>query len=647
MVWPIADSGWVPPSPAARSRRLVAGVVCALVGASTLVVGLGTPTSASPVRAATDAGPPAEAPTTEVQYGPGTMDTSEVTLATEAEATTRRSRPGPGQAGWSTTVELLAGTQMVALSWDGTRSGPDGPASGRVSLRSSQGGTWTGWTQYAPDPSDQGGEGAGRVGSGVVYLGEAGAEAVEVRVDAGPLVDLEVLRLRHHPGEATVVETPRPTNRAAALPAIRPRSAWTTKPYACSGGPQVADSLRYVVVHHTASSNSYTQAGVPGILEGIRAYEVSSLGWCDMAYNFIVDKFGTIWQGRAGDITKPVIGGHAKGFNTGSVGVSLLGQFDAATSSPAPGTPTAVMMDSAARLVAWKLSLAGLDPKGTVSVVSGGSTRYTAGTRVTLPVISYHQQSSLTACPGSRVIGQFPAFRDKVASYMSVVEPPPPTTSWTPFTSVEDLVWQQYVDFRRDPGTYEERRQWAVDLTNGQNRNALVAALMRSPSVDKGSASAIRLYLAYFGRIPESGGIRYWWTRMDGGYGIRSVSADFAYSAEFRSRYGGLTDEAFVRLVYRNVMGREGEAGGIAYWTEQLRLRRESRGGVMVQFSESAEYGARTRDVVEVIHVHEVMLGRAIATDAHMRWVARVHSEGIGALIGTLFGSTEYAQRVG
>ncbi len=629
---------------ATRTRRLLGVAVAAVVGASSLVA-----MAAAPAPAQDADGGPLDEPTTVVEYGRGTMDTSQEVLATEPQATERRSIAGPGQAGWSTTVDVLDGTQMVALSWDGDRSGPDGPDSGRVSVRSQTAGVWTDWTQYRPDPADQGGEGAGRVGSDLIWLGSAGAEVVEVRVDAGPLVDLQILKMRHHEGEARTVEAPAQSRAAtdrAALPSIRPRSDWTSKPYACSGGPDVAANLRYAVVHHTASSNSYTAAQVPGILEGIRAYEVTSLGWCDMAYNFIVDRFGTIWQGRAGDITKPVIGGHAKGFNTGSVGVSLLGQFDAPTSVPAPGTPTAVMLDSAARLLAWKLSLHGLDPKGTVSVVSGGSTKYPAGQTVTLPIISYHQQSSLTACPGSAVISQFSAFRDAVAGYMTTTTDPPPPSTWAPFASVEDLVWRQYVDFRRDPGTYAERRQWAVDLTNGQNRNALVAALVRSTQVDKGSASAIRLYLAYFSRIPDSAGIRYWWGQMDGGKGIRTVSADFAFSAEFRARYGGLTDEQFVRLVYRNVMGREGEASGVAYWTEQLRLKRETRGGVMVQFSESAENKTRKRDVVEVIHVHEVMLGRAIGATPHLEWVQRVAANGIGMLIGTLFSSSEYATRV-
>ena len=107
-----------------------------------------------------------------------------------------------------------------------------------------------------------------------------------------------------------------------------------------------------------------------------------------------------------------------------------------------------------------------------------------------------------------------------------------------------------------------------------------------------------------------------------------------------------LTDAGFVRLVYRNVLGREGSRADIAYWTDLITSGRDSRGGVMAQFSRSQEYEQRSQTAVDVILVHQTMLARAIGAQSHMQWVARVQDEGLGPFIGTLFASQEYAARV-
>lgn len=109
------------------------------------------------------------------------------------------------------------------------------------------------------------------------------------------------------------------------------------------------------------------------------------------------------------------------------------------------------------------------------------------------------------------------------------------------------------------------------------------------------SDSVFRLYRAYFLRAPDTGGERYWvdtYGRCRASLAV--VSDGFASSAEFRSRYGGLTNRQFVELVYTNVLGRPGEPSGVSYWTTTLDLGVRSRGGVMIGFSESAEFVVRT-----------------------------------------------------
>ena len=117
-------------------------------------------------------------------------------------------------------------------------------------------------------------------------------------------------------------------------------------------------------------------------------------GWSDLAYNFIVDRFGTIWEGRGGGITRPVIGAHAKGFNTGSVGVSVIGNYVGVNASQAS-------LESVARVVGWRLEEYNVDPRGRASFTSGGSTSIPAGQVVNLPNVVGHRDVGATSCPGS------------------------------------------------------------------------------------------------------------------------------------------------------------------------------------------------------------------------------------------------------
>ncbi len=642
--------------PLRRARTALA----ALAVATSSTVALATGPSA--VGAATTAEP--IAPTTRYEYeSKGRVDTTVVDLAAPTGPSSRAATGGPaaGTTGWTTQVDLVPGTEMVAITWDTATSAPDG----ELEIRSRTAGTWSAW-DHAHADDDDGDANPGsetRTGTGVIWLGQEGADAVELRVEIGPLTGLKVLRMRSEEGVARAVtaapESRTTTSRAVAKPTIHPRSDWASGGWkyttnGCASGPQIAESLKHAVVHHTAGGNSYSAAQVPNVIDAIYAYHTRSTanggrGWCDIAYNFLVDKYGGIWQGRTGDMAKPVVGGHAQGFNTGSVGLNLIGNYETAT-------PSSVMMDSAARFLAWKLSLHGLDPKANVTLTSAGNPRYTQGTKVTVPVINYHGQTGYTECPGKNVIAKMPALRDATAWYMAgnspsdppPSEPPPPAIDWSPFASAEDLVWKQYVDFRRDPGLYEDRKWWFTELKAGRtNRNALVAALIRSPYVEDKSLDAVRLYLTYFGRIPDSAGIKYWWSEVDAGRNIRTVSARFSGSPEFKKTYGNLNDTEFVKLVYRNVLGRSASQADLDYWVGQITSGKDSRGGVMALFSKTKEYKDRSRTVVEVILVHQVMLGRAISAQSHMQWVAKTESEGIGSLIGTLFSSDEYRQRVG
>ena len=81
-------------------------------------------------------------------------------------------------------------------------------------------------------------------------------------------------------------------------------------------------------VHHTVNSNDYAPEDVPALLRGIYRYHTKNLGWSDVGYNFLVDRFGGIWQGRAGGSALAVRGAHTLGFNSTSTGIAVIGNFE-------------------------------------------------------------------------------------------------------------------------------------------------------------------------------------------------------------------------------------------------------------------------------------------------------------------------------
>jgi uncharacterized protein with LGFP repeats len=151
--------------------------------------------------------------------------------------------------------------------------------------------------------------------------------------------------------------------------------------------------VKAAFVHHTASGNGYKCSQAPSVIRGIYRYHVKSMGWRDVGYNFVVDKCGKIYEGRAGGVAKPVLGAHTLGFNTHSMGIALLG-------SHASSKPSGAAVKAVARLTAWKLGLYGANPRGKTYLKSGGGNLYAKGRNVRLNVISGHRDGFATECPG-------------------------------------------------------------------------------------------------------------------------------------------------------------------------------------------------------------------------------------------------------
>ena len=273
--------------------------------------------------------------------------------------------------------------QLVGLHWRG---------SGTVAFRThAVAGGWSAWRPAAPEddaPDPASLESRARRGW---RIGSPWWVGVSDRVETRTRGDVSRLRayLVWSPPSGVPYRLPSATQK----PPIVPRASWGANESIRRAPPTYAPKLRFATVHHTAGANGYTRAQAPAVVRAIQLYHVKGNGWNDVGYNFLVDRFGTIYEGRYGGIDRNVVGAHALGFNAGSVGVAVLGTYGG--SAPSPEAQSAV-----ARLLAWRLDLAHVDPTSMLTVTSGGSERYVSGTPVTLRAVSGHRDTGRTECPG-------------------------------------------------------------------------------------------------------------------------------------------------------------------------------------------------------------------------------------------------------
>ncbi|MFJ9742663.1 peptidoglycan recognition protein [Streptomyces sp. NPDC101166] len=213
-----------------------------------------------------------------------------------------------------------------------------------------------------------------------------------------------------HPG------APLSPGQRAAKPYIGPRPSivtrrgWGADESLRESGFRYTTTVKAAFVHHTASGNNYTCAQAPSVIRGIYRYHVKSLGWRDIGYNFLVDKCGTLYEGRAGGVTKAVMGAHTLGFNSNSMGIAAIGTYTSAK-------PSAATVKAIASLTAWKLGLFGGNPNGKTYLKSGGGNLYAKGKNVRLNVISGHRDGFATECPGRQLYGKLGSARTTAARY--------------------------------------------------------------------------------------------------------------------------------------------------------------------------------------------------------------------------------------
>ena len=329
---------------------------------------------------------------------------------------------------------------VAGFTWTGGEDGapPEGVS---IYLRVRQDGEWSPW--YLNEPSDAGrDDGAGRAGTDELVTGGADAVQASVVGDAAALpADLTLALVPDHPsGESDLgaadVRTAEaePTGVAAAsaaqsglrddrgpagdltdagavqLPSAAPaavqddpsalvttREEWGANPAYLNWWPNYAPA-DHVVVHHTAGTNDYTAEQSPSIVRGIYYYHAVILGWGDIGYNLLVDKYGQVFEGRYGTLDSDpgtmVVGGHSYGANTGTMGIAMMGNYSFVS-------PSSIQIERVGQMTGWFLARAGVtDAYGSSRFTFRATQKYRRGQTIDLDTISAHRDVGYTTCPG-------------------------------------------------------------------------------------------------------------------------------------------------------------------------------------------------------------------------------------------------------
>lgn len=343
---------------------------------------------------------------------------------------TKPSEPMPVPEGAQTLVLDKAQTQgfsSVGVSWIG-----DAPLNGialQVRVKDAETGAWSAWEELTvnrnvapnPDAPQQ------RQGSDPYWFGTSGGIELAVTIMPGTSVtDLKLTLI--DPKQVAQDANPQaaaPSSSAGAaltMPAVYTRAQWGANESQSTWAPRYTPTIKAATLHHSADGNNYTEADVPGLMRSIYYYQTVTLGWGDIAYHVVVDKFGRAWEGRKGGLDQPVIGAHAGGFNQYTFGVSMLGNYDLVD------VPYATK-EKLAQLIAWKFKLFKVDPNATTKLTqvggAGTTAKFTDGETITLPTIFGHRQTGNTVCPGQYGYAILPWLRSRVASIMATLDPPP------------------------------------------------------------------------------------------------------------------------------------------------------------------------------------------------------------------------------
>lgn len=318
----------------------------------------------------------------------------------------------------------------------------------RVVIRIREDDGWTEWaelpiSEHRPDP---GTEEAERARYATEPFATAGADGVQVRIDTpdGTVPADTTLKMIDNPvteADARLGTSSLPidsASAAAAKPRIISRAQWGANESLRRGTTSYSDTVKVAFVHHVVSSNNYSQDQAAQQMRNVYSWFTQGIGVNDFGYNFVVDRFGNIYEGRAGGIDAAVIGAHTQGFNAQSFAVSFLGNADTLNPGRSEGNR---ITNAFADLIAWKFAVHHVNPQSTTTLTSsgpgpgqGGTSMYWPGERVSTPTIAGHGDIGSTSCPGTFLRPVVPTLRTKVAQRQGA-------TFFAPSISGSGMTW--------------------------------------------------------------------------------------------------------------------------------------------------------------------------------------------------------------
>ncbi|MFV0460115.1 MAG: N-acetylmuramoyl-L-alanine amidase [Actinomycetales bacterium] len=325
---------------------------------------------------------------------------------------------------------------LVAVTWDDPEISADTTT---VSIRVRENGRWTDWfglTEDSDDGPDPGSQDALGARGGSAPLLATSADAYQVKVDdvhgATPAgLRIDTIAAGRSAADGRTPAQPAATADAMGVqPPIISRAQWGADESLRSGSPSYSSELKVGVVHHTDSTNSYSATQAAAQVRAIYAFHTKTRGWSDIGYNFLVDRFGRVYEGRYGGIDRAVIGAHAGGYNTNTFGVSVLGSY---TSTSVPRD----VLTGLSGILSWKMAANAINPFGASYLTSsgGGTARWPAGDTRAFANLIGHRDTGLTSCPGDRLYSLLGQLKASVAANMLGTVPRPPGTPTGPTMS--------------------------------------------------------------------------------------------------------------------------------------------------------------------------------------------------------------------
>lgn len=340
--------------------------------------------------------------TTAADFKRGTLEHIQIERRGDGELTLARNAQGQYEtAGVYTSPVFAPGGVFSMAAWRWDAEIPAGATLGLWIRTSADGKDWSDWRELSPDEDVRSAtddwpghmaytQGARFIQFRLSFASADGRTTPVVSAVAWTFADTQ-------PGptvqEAMQMVIPQGEGPGVQRPAIIPRRGWGADESLMTWEPKYVKPVK-IIIHHTATPNDPDQDPAATV-RAVYYYHAVTRGWGDIGYNYLIDRFGNIYEGRKGG--EGVVGGHDYGFNEGSVGISLIGEFQ---SEP----PTETMMNALARLVAWMCDRYGINP-----------TDRNIFRDLDLPNIAGHRETKSTTCPGDQVQSRLPALREQVA----------------------------------------------------------------------------------------------------------------------------------------------------------------------------------------------------------------------------------------